>query len=725
MKATRTATRGVIGAAVAVAAAMAWPGAARAEVKFWDINGTGTESGGPSPAGTWDTTLSNWNTDPAGGAAGVVGPFVSGDDAVFSAGSDATGAYTVTITGTQTAASISVRSGTAQFVGGIASSAGTTTVSNGATLSIDASGRLAGAGAVVLNGGTLLNANATSGSTFSPTAKEIQIGSLGGAVGYTGTAAQSSLFSGTITGAGNTLTKVGTGEFRAQGANTANYTFAKLVVNQGLYRLGSVISGTQTTMETGFGAAPGVVTTDAITLKNGGAIGASFAALLAATRGITIDPTSGTFNGTGGSLSIPGPLSGSGLLIITGTGGATLSNVGNVSTFTGSLQADGLLVLNESLNVQSIVGGTAGSIGVAATKVLTVGMNGASTTYAGRVTGAGSFTKIGGGTLTLSPTVGEFTNTGGVNITAGTLKYGTSTAGLAATVPVTIEAGALLDMNAVNDSFGSLSGPGRVIGAANGSVVSNLTLSATTTTVTSTFTGTLEQSGTFTKSAAATQILAGTAANTYGGITTILGGTLGLNKTPGVNAVPTNVVFGSNTVTGGTLRLLAANQVADTASVTFQNNAGVLDLNGFSETLGTLALTRTAAPTTFAAVVAKGTLDFGTAATANTVRFANSSGIAWDPVGQLTVMNWNGNVDIGGGADQIFVGTDGTGLTTEQAGLLKFLVPGTPSGFLYGAILPTGEVVASTTAVPEPSAVVGLAALATGGLLRRRRTARA
>lgn len=90
---------------------------------------------------------------------------------------------------------------------------------------------------------------------------------------------------------------------------------------------------------------------------------------------------------------------------------------------------------------------------------------------------------------------------------------------------------------------------------------------------------------------AATVTLSGTVANTYTGTTTVNNGTLVLNKTPGVNAIPGNLVVGDNTGLASVdqLKLLASNQIADTSAVTCNFVTGRIDLNGFSETIGSLA----------------------------------------------------------------------------------------------------------------------------------------
>src|SRR6478672_10628164 len=68
--------------------------------KYWDVDTIDQlGAGGPTPSGTWDTTTANWNINADG--SGVPTTWTAGDNAVFAAGSDATGSFTVTISGTQ------------------------------------------------------------------------------------------------------------------------------------------------------------------------------------------------------------------------------------------------------------------------------------------------------------------------------------------------------------------------------------------------------------------------------------------------------------------------------------------------------------------------------------------------------------------------------------------------------------------------------------------------
>lgn len=84
---------------------------------YWDLNGATAGSGGPSPAGTWDGATANWSTSSAGTAAPGVWTG-AGKTAVFSAGTDATGSYAITVSGTQTADAVMVNKGNVSLTGG-------------------------------------------------------------------------------------------------------------------------------------------------------------------------------------------------------------------------------------------------------------------------------------------------------------------------------------------------------------------------------------------------------------------------------------------------------------------------------------------------------------------------------------------------------------------------------------------------------------------------------
>ncbi|MCX6916426.1 MAG: autotransporter-associated beta strand repeat-containing protein, partial [Verrucomicrobia bacterium] len=87
---------------------------------------------------------------------------------------------------------------------------------------------------------------------------------------------------------------------------------------------------------------------------------------------------------------------------------------------------------------------------------------------------------------------------------------------------------------------------------------------------------------TLTKTDAGPLTLSGGAANTYDGLTEVVGGTLNLNKTTGINAIGSG---GLQIDFGTTAALLAANQIADSATVTVN---GTFALGTYSETVAAL-----------------------------------------------------------------------------------------------------------------------------------------
>jgi fibronectin-binding autotransporter adhesin len=194
------------------------------------------------------------------------------------------------------------------------------------------------------------------------------------------------------------------------------------------------------------------------------------------------------------------------------------------------------------------------------------------------------------------------------------------------------------------------------------------------------------------KTGAGTLTLSG--GNTYTDVTTIDGGTLNLS-TGGSLAATTNVAIN----TGGTLLLSGTgDQVNNGATTTLAG--GTLRTNGASsinETVGALTLS------------ASSTIDFGTFASGNTLRFADSSAASW--TGTLNVWNWTE------GVDQLFFGTSASDLTSGQLGQIS-LYSGSGTGFLgTGAINSSGSI----SAVPEPSSMLGALSLLGLAAYRERR----
>jgi autotransporter-associated beta strand protein len=83
---------------------------------YWDINGPTAGAGGSTPSGTWDVGVTqNWSTDSAGGVATIA--WTNWNDAVFSAGSDATGAFSIGLSNTPMVGNLTVEDGAVTISG--------------------------------------------------------------------------------------------------------------------------------------------------------------------------------------------------------------------------------------------------------------------------------------------------------------------------------------------------------------------------------------------------------------------------------------------------------------------------------------------------------------------------------------------------------------------------------------------------------------------------------
>ena len=190
-----------------------------------------------------------------------------------------------------------------------------------------------------------------------------------------------------------------------------------------------------------------------------------------------------------------------------------------------------------------------------------------------------------------------------------------------------------------------------------------------------------------------------TANNPYTGTTTVNGGTLVVSGSlTGTTAVSVNN-------SGSVLELGAPNALNNAVTLTLNN--GTFDANGKSETIASLTST------------GNSTLDLGIGAT-SILHFANSSAQSWS--GSLTILDWNGS-STGGGSNELFFGSNASGLTAGQIAMISFLNPTidgvTETGSFDATLLSDGELVA--TAVPEPGTWAMLVSASGLLLLIRRR----
>ncbi|WP_156943076.1 autotransporter-associated beta strand repeat-containing protein [Pseudogulbenkiania sp. MAI-1] len=263
------------------------------------------------------------------------------------------------------------------------------------------------------------------------------------------------------------------------------------------------------------------------------------------TLGSASDTFAGAIGGTGG-LAVSGgtqTLSGSSDY----SGGTTVSGGATVRVAADAAlgAAGGGLTLNNGTLATTATHDSARTITLTGNGIIDVA-DATTLTENGQISGGGGLTKAGAGTLVLCGS----DYTGSTTVSAGTLKACKANA-LAAASATTVAAGATLDLNGYDQTVGSLAGDGHVtLGSAN------LTTGGDNST---TFSGGITGTGSLTKTGSGTLTLSGD--NDYSGATTVSGGTLKAGK---------------------------AGSLASDSAITVATGA-TLDLNGFDQTIGSLA----------------------------------------------------------------------------------------------------------------------------------------
>jgi autotransporter-associated beta strand protein len=527
---------------------------------YWDIDGTTAGSGGATPSGTWATDGTTWSADSTG-ATDTSTPTItttSVDNLFFSAGTDATGSYTVTLGANQSARSLTFEEGAATLTdntltltgGGITALAGSgdpifssnLTISGGSIFNVG-TGRILtlngttftrgtratlnvrGAGTVT---STMTGLSALTNSIFGPWAS---IGT-GGSTGYA-----------TIDGSNNIVGLAGsdTTVDLIVSVPTANYNVSAVGT------LGASASVNTLRYTGAAGTVAGGLTTKGIMNVGAGKLVFSGAVTSGAAA------TELVLNAANADIDLNGIVTGT--IVKTGSGTVTLGNVANLSATTP----------NWTVNEGTLVTRTSTNDG------------------------------LGGGTI----------NSG------GTLRWGGST-DFGNGAVFTINAGGIFDMNGFTDLIGGISGAGTVT---NGGATALLQLGDTTRT----FSGQIQGPINLVKRTGGDQTLSGE--NTFTGTTLInnpgttatltLANPLALQNsaldTTGTSLGTTGIGL-RTTVTTLTLGGLIGNK--DLASVFRQDAsggpAGTTALGGYS---GVTALTLNPAATvtrTYTAVIADG-----------------------------------------------------------------------------------------------------------------------
>jgi autotransporter-associated beta strand protein len=524
------------------------------------------------------------------------------------------------------------------YTGSTKVSAGTLQVGNGAT-----AGMISGS---VTDNGTL---------AFNRSDNQAFAGVISGSGALSQLGSSTLTLTGANTYTGGTTINGGTLQIGSGGAagsitgNIVNNSALALNLSSGL-TLSGVISGsgaltqlgTGTVILTGTNTYTGLTTISAGTLQigNGGITGSI--------TGNIVDNGTVEFNRSD-DFTFAGNISGSGSLIKDGLG--TLTLTGNIS-YTGATT-----ILGGALIVGA--GGTTGSLNGDLVIDSNLTFNRSDDyLYQNVISGTGSLTKLGAGTLTFT---GANVYTGGTTISAGALQLGNG--GTTGSVVGDITDNSSLVFNhSDNVNFGgNISGTGSVTQAGSG--VLSLTGSN----------------------------------NTYAGGTIINAGTVSLSADANLGASSGGITFG-----GGLLQL-AAN--VNTARPVTLSTSGTIDTNGFASTFsgvisgsgglnkngnGTLTLT---GANTYRGVttINAGTLQIGSGGTAGALvgNVVDNSQLAFNLSSNTTyggVISGTGSLTNLGTGPLVLTGTNTyTGVTSSSAGFLQLGNGGT-SGSVAGNI---------------------------------------
>lgn len=479
-------------------------------------------------------------------------------------------------------------SGAVTANGGISITSGANTFSNtlasSATLALGSASSTTASGTVQV--GTL-EITGTAGATFtgsvSATTGGISITSTG-SVAFNGSQATAGTQNFTVDTSANVAlgTAVIAGTFSKNGSGTTTFSgsaanqIANTFVNAGTLVLNktagtNAISGNLTVGD-GLG-------TDTVSFSAANQINDNSAVALLSSGVLNLNSFSDTINSlafTGGSVA-----TGAGTLTITNANSITGNASGVGATISGNLA---LPSYSSTINVAE-------------------GLADADLTISANISG-NRIIKTGDGTLVLS---------GSNTFADGGQTYDNALSIQGGTVLVTADANLGNANNNVAFNNGGRLQIGGTITAGAGRQF-NFTGAGTidvTSGNTATLNGILDGAGAFTKSGEGTLTLGGTAANTLSGAVSIDGGTLALAKTAGTNAIASNVTVNS----GGTLRLDANNQIADTATVGFgSSGTAIFNVNSRTETIAGLSGSNTSASVTMAS---GGSLTVGSSANAS------------------------------------------------------------------------------------------------------------
>jgi len=500
---------------------------------------------------------------------------------------------------------------------------------NGGILAVTSSGALGSSGTISFNGGTLQfsSANTTDYSSRFSTALN-QAYSLD-------TNGQNLILASALTSSGGALTKMGSGTLTIGNNDTNANTFTGL----------TTVSGGELDLNKQAGtnaiAGDGNTSTADLTVS-GGTL--KWLASNQIANGATVTMSSGTVNLNGFNETIYA-FTNSGGTFMTGTGhligtGATTTWSGGTNTVNdGGVVEDGHIVITGGTN--TVQGGTTGGIL--------------------QLDSGGIGMEITGSTLTLNSD----------NSVAGTLVLQGDVTSHASGTTSQIVSG----LSNTNAGAIDLSGGTRTFTVEDGAAANDLAI------------GAVIKNGSLIKAGAGLMTLTG--ANAFSGTTTITNGTLSLDSAGSTTARLAST--SSITVNAGGTLLLSNS--SGTSSNDRINNSATMTLNGGTFNTGGLsehgASNNTAG---IGALTLQSTSTIDMSSGASIIAFADSHSLSW--TGTLNIYNWSGIPWTGGGTDELFFGTDSTGLTATQLADIQFYSGSGTGAYTVGAlILANGEVV--------------------------------
>jgi autotransporter-associated beta strand protein len=582
---------------------------------YWDTNAN-TAGAGATPTGNWDATA-NWNTSSTG-TGGTLAGWTANNHAVFSAGTDAVNAFTVTLTAGISVGNMTFEEGTALITGSTLTLAGaggsTIDVTGGLTATVNSI--LAGSATLNKNGAGTFVTGGASGNTHTGAvninagvfeiAKTGFVGGINNAAAVTiasgatlrlnGAAAYTQETIGPLSGAG-TVTNVGAAAVNlvvADGGVSTTFSGILTDTTNNLNLVKNAGAGTLTLSGANSYDGTTTISTGVLNIQNATALGTT---------------TSGTTVASGAALEIQNNIAvGAETLSLAGTG---ISSNGALRNISGTNSYAGNITLTAATEIQSDAGSLTLSGGVSgATFGLT--FDGAGNTAVSGVIGttSGTLTKNGTGTLTLS---GANTYTGVTRINAGTLSINTlanvSGGASALGAPTSAANGTIAIGSTTTGATLAYTGSGstsnRVINLAGTTGGATLDASGTgALTFTSNFTATGAGSKTLTltgsstaantisgaivnnsganvtslvKSGAGTWVLSG--ANTFTGTTAINAGTLRINADNRLGTAPGAATPNKLTFDGGTLETTAGFTLNANRGTTINAGGGTFDVN--------------------------------------------------------------------------------------------------------------------------------------------------